>query len=1425
MIILVIIQLRLTSLQTNITGGFMETIITDDPGFFQLGRHICWLYDQPHQYTSVIIPYITSGLSQHQKIIYVFDPKVEPFFSRKAILKEVGKLINPLDHQLEFLTTDQMYFENTIFTPDFVANQIRTFTTQAIGQGYSGVRISAEMSWLFSREQEPELLIQYEAQINEVIRDLPAIGLCQYRKDIFPPTILNRILDTHPFIITGNTFLTNYSFIDPNELLKEDKEKRILENRISNIEGMNDKIHRKREKNLLLEEQVLARTAELSATISHLEALFNSTPMPILEEDYSDIHQIILEIQKDHPIDFNEYIGQHPGFIQQMAKKKKIIAANPYALIYHNAKSTQELDDVISDQIRMGPGLFKKLLNAVWTGKTSYQETDIIGVINEKTVYFDFTWLAIPLQRQDYSRVIIMIQDVTQRKLALDKAQLSESRLDEAQKLTNLGSLEFSSINGQCLCSDMLMDILGYAPTSQVLRREDIIQHIYPDDRPRLINILRKALTQKFPEQFECRFTTKSGAIKHGVISVKVEHEPGNRHRRLFATMLDVTEIKRISQALTQSEEKYKKLVELSIEAIIITNETGRIVEWNQAAENIFGITRNEATGKYIWEIELHASSNIENLELSPKYLCKVIKKILSGSGAEYENQQYLIKITTPQGISRDILSIIYSIPTDRGIIVGVTSLDVTDQHRQQIVLAEREERYRLIAEVSSDCAYTLIIQNDQQVTCEWTNETFSRVTGWQFDEMEFLGGFPTIVYPDDLQIYMDIREQGMHGNVASGEYRILTRAGEIRWIHDLRKPVLDESGSVIKVHGAISDITKRKTAEIAIQESELHFRELFETMPTGVVFHNTNGELTSMNLAASQIIGSSINQFSNPDCIINDHPIILEDGMALQPASHPIHSALKTGLIIRNILLGVYNIDENRTKWVLTSSIPQFRFGQNKPYQVCTLFQDITSIKEANQALEDSELRFRTLIEKSPIAIGINRDGKTLYANQYHQKLFRYTSLDDIIGTAILNQIAPEEKGKVLERINNRRLGLPVATEYKSIGIRADGTKFPFFAGITQVSLPDGPAWIGYFIDITDQVNAEKSLQETNRVLSALIQASPLAIICLDLDQKVTLWTPSAEKLFGWSAGEVLGKELPTIPTELRNEFDTLFIQSTTLPPLINYETQRIHKDGSRIDVSISNSVQYKSTGEKNGVMTILVDISKRKIAERQLEKSLAELHALSARLVTIREEERSRISREIHDELGQNLTGLKMDLFRINKRLSKYDDHQSVEQILGQTADMIELVDLSINSVRRIATELRPSILDTLGIIPAVEWLVSDFQSRVGIHCEFISLVDHFQPSTEVSTALFRVCQEALTNIIRHADASQVIIILDAYRDRIQMTIEDNGRGFDVEEITNTHSLGLIGMKERIIALNGEFLIQSTPSSGTLLTARIPK
>ena len=299
-------------------------------------------------------------------------------------------------------------------------------------------------------------------------------------------------------------------------------------------------------------------------------------------------------------------------------------------------------------------------------------------------------------------------------------------------------------------------------------------------------------------------------------------------------------------------------------------------------------------------------------------------------------------------------------------------------------------------------------------------------------------------------------------------------------------------------------------------------------------------------------------------------------------------------------------------------------------------------------------------------------------------------------------------------------------------------------------------------------------------------------------------------EELLGRTPAQFLAHDLTRAKARWREFFDRGHIHT---------ETDERRLDGTPMRIEGDYMVIYDDRGRIAGEFGIQRDITGQYLVGEQIRESREQLRALASRLEKVREEERTEIAREIHDELGQALTGLKLDVSWMKGRLPR--DHEAI----AQCASIIERIDQTANAVRRIATALRPSVLDQLGLAAALEWQGQEFEARTGIKVAMEVLCDSVPIPDDLGSPVFRILQESLTNVLRHAHATRVKIRLAGTPRFLELEISDNGIGCTSECLEGTRSLGLIGMRERALACGGEFTISGARGRGTTVALRIPR
>ena len=342
----------------------------------------------------------------------------------------------------------------------------------------------------------------------------------------------------------------------------------------------------------------------------------------------------------------------------------------------------------------------------------------------------------------------------------------------------------------------------------------------------------------------------------------------------------------------------------------------------------------------------------------------------------------------------------------------------------------------------------------------------------------------------------------------------------------------------------------------------------------------------------------------------------------------------------------------------------------------------------------------------------------------------------------------------------------------------------------------------------------AEEELKKSESRYRSLIEQANDAIMITDEKGNFMDVNGSFCKQFGYTKEEMLKSNISLVmdPVSLAKDPVRFDLLMQGIP--VFRERKMVRKDGTIIEVEAN--VKMLPDGR---ILAIARDITDRKKADNELVKSYREIRLLTKHLQKIREEERIHIAREIHDELGQQLTVLKMDASWLNKKLSGGDD--SVKEKLKA---LLELLDETVNSVRRIASELRPSLLDDLGLVAAMEWHLKDFEKRSGVRVNFSADENDSIFSDEVKTGLFRILQESLTNVARHSSAKNVSVNFQKNNGSLILSIEDDGIGFDPNRVTDKKTLGILGMKERSLMMGGDYQITSVPDKGTAVVLTIP-
>lgn len=351
----------------------------------------------------------------------------------------------------------------------------------------------------------------------------------------------------------------------------------------------------------------------------------------------------------------------------------------------------------------------------------------------------------------------------------------------------------------------------------------------------------------------------------------------------------------------------------------------------------------------------------------------------------------------------------------------------------------------------------------------------------------------------------------------------------------------------------------------------------------------------------------------------------------------------------------------------------------------------------------------------------------------------------------------------------------------------------------------------------ITARKRAEEALRASEERFAKIFHLSPFRMGILRIKDGTVLEVNDAWiRETGFSRAEVINESIFKLSASMDDGLAERIRQLLKTPrALLNLDVRFTAKDG-REAIADTSAVMFDLDGEPC-YLWVAKDITERKHAEESLR-------ALSARLHFAREEEGTRIAREIHDELGGVLTGLKWDLEKINNTLNSSGDNSRLTEICKRISTMTTLIETTISTVRRIASELRPGVLDDLGLIAAIEWQIEQFQVRSGLKCHWTNSATEIELSRERATAVFRILQEILTNVLRHACAANLYVKLGYSKQHFELEVKDDGRGITESQRMNSQSLGLLGMKERALLVGGEVEISGKEGAGTTVVVRVP-
>lgn len=864
-------------------------------------------------------------------------------------------------------------------------------------------------------------------------------------------------------------------------------------------------------------------------------------------------------------------------------------------------------------------------------------------------------------------------------------------------------------------------------------------------------------------------------------------------------------------EALQSTYQINEAIVNNSNAIIITVDVNDKISSISKYTEALIGFTIDEARGKDPLQVLLPKAHY-------PEYHKKI--KELRKAG-EFPNP-YEGFLRTKNGEER-VISWMSNPLILNGKNIGRVSIgkDITDEKNKEQQLVDRENRFRRIAE---NIPLPVSICNKEGQTI-FLNKKFLEVIGYSLEEVPTVASaYNYIKYSNAQLVEAGQKEweklflafsKGKNVAFPVMERIIICKDGTQKHF-EISFSLEDDILYVI-----YNDITARVLYNTNLKKQKDFYETILNSIPSDIAVFDSDHRYLFVNPVAVKdaelrqwLIGKTDEEY----CILKNKPL------SIAVDRRKLFSDVKNSNELKSWEEKLIKQDGS-TEYYLRKLFPVLNADGNMELAIGYAV-NMTDLKLAQKRLVESEQRFKRIADNTPIPIcNFDMNMDITYINQKFLDISGYT-FEDVTKadawphfiyypdaestekgrqewlTAIENKWRnPKEKAPVLERTIICKNG-----EHKIFEISFTVNNKLVYAILNEV---------------TERKKAETLLFESGQRFKALAENMPIAIGSHHIDGEVMFLNKFFIETIGYT-----NEDIPTLKewylhtqpnAEIREKLYNHWLETVAayrrgeLQQVPDIETSVLCKNG------IVKTFSFLFSIYKNMVYIMLVDITERKKAEKELLESHSQLRELASYLQKIREEERKYIAREIHDELGQLVTGLKMDISITRKKVEK-----QAPELSDKLVTIMEVTDEIIHTVRRIASELRPSILDDIGLDAALEWQAKEFEKRTNIQCKFLNEAKDIVVSMDVKSNLFRIFQESLTNIIRHANATAVNASLVNINNTLIFTIVDNGDGFKTD--TTSRTFGLLGMKERVIMINGIFTLESEAGKGTKIVIKVP-
>ncbi len=846
----------------------------------------------------------------------------------------------------------------------------------------------------------------------------------------------------------------------------------------------------------------------------------------------------------------------------------------------------------------------------------------------------------------------------------------------------------------------------------------------------------------------------------------------------------DVTEQRQMEDALRESEQKHRNLVEL-IPAITYTaalDEHSSTLFVSPQVQSLLGFSQAEYTANPdIWYQRLHPDDRdrvIAALERSRQ------------SGEPFDSEYRMLAKDGHTVWFRDQAAYLLDEKRKPSVLHGVM-YDITDVKQAEEALRQSQERWRIHYQSFPIPTYTWQKQGDDFILVGF-NDAALRATGGALERARGarLSEFHKDV-PESLRSVRTCFDEKTNITLET-DYRFRT-TGETR---RLLVTCVYAPPDCVMVH--TEDVTERRRADRALRESEEKYRTVIENLNVAV-FRTTPdnaGRFLQVNPAHVRMLG-----YDTPEDLIST-PV--RDLYANPDERTEFVEELRLRDSVRDWEIVLKKKDGTRIRAKLTA---RMKFDdRGEPLWIDGIVEDVTEQQLAQQALRESEEKYRTLAEASPDMVYVcNPEGRVLYVNSRGAAAFGLPA-EKLAGKTQAELFDAEAAARHLAAIRQivETGRFHVSESKETYG----GHDFWVETRIVPVKSPDGKvvSIIGYTRDISEHKEMEDSLRESEANFRALAEnAVDAIVIVVGSGHTCAYANRRAVELTGYPQDELLAMDLSRMfrPADMQMLMERYVRRMRGDEVPNRYDTIGVAKDGQQIPIEISAA----RTVWQGQPASLIVARDLRE--QRRIEEERARL---ASRLLEIQEEERKTIGSMLHDHLGQILTLTRLELGSVNAQ----DDASS-----KSIQNALQRLDEALGSVRRLAVSLRPPILDDLGIQAALESLTEEFADGSGLQAQFRCEGPAPTLSKADETCLYRVLQEALTNAAKHAQATRIEVLLRTDETNVCLVIRDNGKGFDPKALTDQAGLGFIGMRERLSRCGGTFELTSNKGEGTTIRA----